>query len=180
MKINPRDVKNDFQLLQPDGFVVCTIEISRKIEFLFLRSETRRQREREREQIQARSARERLEKSRLTFLCCRFHTASRWVVVVATVLCPRRSDSCHYSHDEINDFCDLRCCRLMLMKYQPRDVMVVTRVRPSSEVLFHGDAMDVGWWTINWDWILRASVCVCVVCERRKQMEINQTITKTR
>ena len=32
----------------------------------------------------------------------------------------------------------------MLTKYQPQDVMVVTRVRPSSEALFRGDAMDVG------------------------------------
>lgn len=136
--------------------VVCTIEISRKIEFLFLWK--RRQRERERELYEATSARAReTRKSRLlTFLCCCYHTASRWVVVVATVLCPRRSDSCHYSHDEINDFFDLRCCRLMLTKYQPRDVMV-TRVRPSSEALFHGDAMNVGWWTINWDCFLSAS-----------------------
>lgn len=103
------------------------------------------------------STRERLSRKNtqfLTFLCCcccYCHTASHLIVVVATVLCPRRSDSCH-SHDEINDFCDLRCCRWwMLMKYQPWDVMLVTRVRPSNVVLLRGDAMDVGWWTINWD-----------------------------
>lgn len=52
----------------------------------------------------------------------------------------------------------MRCCRLMLTKYQPWDAMVVTRVKPSNVALFHGDAMDVGWWTINWD-------CFPVSCE---------------
>ena len=42
------------------SFVVCTIEISRKIEFLFLRSETRRQ-TRARERTPKQTARERLE-----------------------------------------------------------------------------------------------------------------------
>jgi hypothetical protein len=56
MRINPRDVKNDFQLLHQTWFVVCTIEISRKIEFLFL-SKKRRQRERERELYEASSVR---------------------------------------------------------------------------------------------------------------------------
>lgn len=191
MRTNPRDVKNDFQLLACTRRLLCVqLKFHAKLSFFFF-EKRQRQRERERELYElyeATSARAReTRKSRLlTFLCCCYHTASRWVVVVATVLCPRRSESCHYSHDETNDFYDSRCCRVMLTKYQPWDVMLVTRVRPSIEVLFHGDAMklDVGWWTINWDWFLNARhVCMWMcseVCERRKQMEINQTITKTR
>lgn len=164
--------------------MVLTIETSRKIDFFFFGKMRRAREAQERTFAGTEQPREELSgsphmRSQLTFLCC-CRTASRLIVVVATVLCPRRSESCHYSHDEINDFCDLRCCRLMLMKYQPWDAMVVTRVRPSNVVLFHGDAMDVGWWTINWDrcWFVlsnRAHECMRWAMET-KQMEINQMI----
>lgn len=55
------------------------------------------------------------------------------------------------------------CCRmLMLTKYQLRVVLLVTRVKPSSVELLRGEAIVVGWWTINWDCFSSDYVCKCV------------------
>lgn len=50
MKINPRDVKNDFQLLQPDEVLLCVqLKFHAKLSFFFLEVKHDDKCERERE-----------------------------------------------------------------------------------------------------------------------------------